>query len=239
MLEANVTQRLEQVLQRMALACDRAGRAPESVRLVAVSKRIDPSLVLEACRAGQWEFGENRLPDAVLRQQEMAALLQASGLEPARLRWHFIGHLQSRKAPAASGRFSLLHGVDSLKLARKLNALAIAENRQERILLEVNISREPQKYGFDPDRTLEVVQEILLLKGLALAGMMTMAPHGAKPKILHQTFAGLRRLNEETQRQTGLALPQLSMGMSNDFEEAIAEGATLVRVGSAIFGPRS
>ncbi|PID79894.1 YggS family pyridoxal phosphate-dependent enzyme [bacterium DOLJORAL78_65_58] len=231
-------QRLEAVRERMAAACARAGRAEDAVRLVAVSKRIDTDLVLAACRAGQWELGENRLPDALDRRAELEARLRAEGLDPARLRWHFIGHLQSRKARTAAGNFHLLHGVDSLKLARKLSELAVAAGRREPILLEVNAGREAQKDGLPMTGALDTALEAAALPGLDLRGMMTMAPFGAESRVLRGVFASLRDLNEEARRQTGLPLPELSMGMSGDFEEAILEGATLVRVGSAIFGPR-
>ncbi len=231
-------ERLLAVRERMAAACVRAGRPEGSVRLVAVSKRIDTERVLAACRAGQWDLGENRLPDALDRRPELEARLRAEGLDPAALRWHFIGHLQSRKAKAASGNFSLLHGVDSLKLARKLSDLAAADGRREPILLEVNAGREDQKDGLTVEETLDTAAEAATLPGLDLRGMMTMAPHGAEEAELRAVFATVRGLNEEARRVTRLPLPELSMGMSGDFEEAILEGATLVRVGSAIFGPR-
>ena len=235
----SIAQRLGSVRTRMADACNLAGRPADSVGLVAVSKRIDPLLVLDACRAGQWDMGENRIPDALDRQGEFASLLEAHGLPSEKLRWHFIGHLQSRKAAAAGGRFCLLHGVDSLKLARKLDALAQNQGRKESILLEVNAGREPQKNGLDPEQAVDVATELADLPGLDLQGMMTMAPYGAQEIILRETFARLRDLNEEARRQTGLDMPQLSMGMSGDFEAAILEGSTLIRVGGAIFGPRT
>lgn len=238
MAQAATRERLQIVLERMAAACDRAGRAADEVRLVAVSKRIATDLVVEACRAGQWDLGENRLPDALDRRAELEAALRQAGLEPARLRWHFIGHLQSRKARLTTGHFVLLHGVDSLKLARKLGGLAHASGSRQAILLEVNAGQEAQKDGLDPEEAVDVAAEVAALPGLDLQGMMTMAPHGADEAILRSVFARLRLLNEEARRQTGLPLPHLSMGMSGDFEQAIAEGATLVRVGSAIFGPR-
>ena len=231
--------RLALVRERMAAACRLAGRPEDDVRLVAVTKRIKLELVLQACAAGQWDLGENRVGDALDRQAELATMLQTANLPVDQLRWHFIGHLQSRKATAASGRFCLLHGVDSLKLARKLSALAIDENRREPILLEVNAGREPQKNGLDPDQAVDVALEMAVFKGLDLRGMMTMAGFDADESTLRKTFAFLRSLNEDTRRQSGLPLPELSMGMSGDFEQAIAEGATLVRVGSAIFGPRT
>lgn len=235
----SIFQRLDSIRTRMTNACALAGRPDDAVNLVAVSKRIDPLLVLEACRAGQFELGENRIPDALDRQSELAELLEAHGLPSSRLRWHFIGHLQSRKVAAAGGGFCLMHGVDSLKLGRKLAALAESQGRRESILLEVNAGREAQKNGLDPDQAVDVALELAALKGLDLQGMMTMAPFGAPEKVLRETFASLRNLNEDARRQTNLALPHLSMGMSGDFEAAIMEGSTLVRVGGAIFGPRT
>jgi PLP dependent protein len=235
----STAKRLDSIHTRIADACNQAGRSLDEVKLVAVSKRIDPLLMLEACRAGQWDLGENRIPDALDRQGDFEALLEGHGLPTDQLRWHFIGHLQSRKAASASGRFCLLHGVDSLKLARKLDALAQNQGRKESILLEVNAGREAQKNGLDPDQAVEVAAELADLPGLDLQGMMTMAPYGAPEKILRETFARLRNLNEEARRQTGLDLPHLSMGMSGDFEAAIMEGSTLIRVGGAIFGPRT
>ncbi len=235
----DVAGRLASVEDRIASACSKAQRAESSVRLVAVTKRIDLDLVFQACAAGQQDFGENRIPEAVDRQFELAQMLEAAQLSSHLVRWHFIGHLQSRKAKAVGGQFHLLHGVDSLKLARKLSVRAQNENRREPVLLEVNAGREPQKDGLDPDLVPQVVAEMATLEGLDLRGMMTMAAHQVDEAIVRKTFALLRVLNEDARRQTGLLLPELSMGMSGDFELAIAEGATLVRVGSAIFGPRS
>jgi len=239
-MESSTTaQRLESIRMRMAHACVRSGRKEDDVTLIAVSKRIDPHLVVEACRAGQWDLGENRIPDALDRQDELKTLLESEGLPSGNLNWHFIGHLQSRKVKTAGGRFCLVHGVDSLKLAHKLAALASSQNRRESILLEVNAGGEIQKDGFSTDEAIDAAAELALLPGLDLQGMMTMAPHGASEKTLRETFARLRVLNEDARRETGLSLPQLSMGMSGDFEEAILEGSTLIRVGGAIFGPRT
>ena len=234
----SVAQRLDSIRLRMAKACAQAGRKEEDVRLIAVTKRIDLKLVMEACKAGQTDLGENRIPDALDRQKQLSALLQSQGLPDSDLRWHFIGHLQSRKVKIAGGEFCLLHGVDSLKLAYKLNDLALSQGRRESILLEVNAGGEIQKDGLKIEMTVAAAAELAELKGLDLQGMMTMAPFGASEKILRKTFAQLRVLNEKARIETGLALPQLSMGMSGDFESAIMEGSTLIRVGSAIFGPR-
>ncbi len=236
---AAVTANLAAVNDRIAAACRAAGRPAGSVRLVAVSKRIPLDLVAAACAAGQWELGENRIQDAVPRQAELAALLQARGLDPARLRWHFIGHLQSNKAVRAVGAFGLLHGVDSVKLAQRLDRLAGEAGVRQPVLLEVNISGEAQKNGLGPDESVAAAEAAAALPGLDLQGLMGMARWDAAEAELHASFGLLRRLAEQARAATGLPLPELSMGMSDDFPAAIAEGATIVRVGGAIFGPRS
>ena len=238
MADPTVASRLDWVRDRIATACARAGRSPDEVRLVAVSKRIDPALVVEVCRAGQWDLGENRIPEALDRQPELARLLDEAGLPADQVRWHFIGHLQSNKAGKAAGRFHLLHSVDSVKLAAKLSNLAVAAGRTESILLEVNISGEVQKQGLVPEEVSEAVNRISALPGLDLRGLMGMARYGAPERDLRAGFAALRRLGEDARASAGLELPELSMGMSGDFEAAIAEGSTLVRIGGAIFGPR-
>ena len=234
-----VKENLERVRERIDAACARVGRTGESVQLVAVSKRIPLPLLVDACRAGQWALGENRVQDALSRQTELTAALAAAGLPADRVVWHFIGHLQGNKVARAVGRFDLLHGVDSLKLAQRLSGPADEGGRTERILLEVNISREPQKHGFSPVEVAETAARIGQLPGLELRGLMGMARSGAAEAELRTTFASLRRLAETAREFSGLSLPELSMGMSGDFEAAIAEGATIVRVGGAIFGERS
>ena len=239
MADQPVAERLAWVRDRIAEACNRAGRPPESVRLVAVSKRIPLPLVVDACRAGQWDLGENRVVEAVDRQPELARLLTEAGLQPELLRWHFIGHLQSNKAGKAAGRFHMLHSVDSLKLAEKLSRLAVEEGRTETILLEINISGESQKQGLALGEACEVATRMATLPGLDLRGLMGMAKYGSPESALRTSFASLRLLAEDARSATGLALPELSMGMSGDFEAAISEGSTLVRIGGAIFGPRT
>jgi pyridoxal phosphate enzyme (YggS family) len=233
-----VAARLDQVRTLIARACAAAGRPEDAVRLVAVSKRIPLPLVVEACRAGQWDLGENRIGEALDRRPELERLLKEAGLPYDGISWHFIGHLQSNKAGRAAGRFHLLHSVESLKLAKKLARLAEAENRIESILLEINISGEDQKNGLAPAAAEEAAAVIRELPGLDLQGLMGMARFGADEGELHRSFASLRHLAEDMRKATGLALPELSMGMSGDFEAAIAEGSTLVRIGGAIFGPR-
>ncbi len=237
--DSGVTERLAKIRQRMTTACVRCGRDPQDVELIAVSKRIGLPLVAEACAAGQWVFGENRVLDALKRAQELPLLLTQRGLDPHLLRWHFIGHLQRNKATKAAGHFSLLHGVDSWELATRLSNLAVGQERRESILLEVNISGEPQKNGLPPQEAVAMACRLSALPGLDLAGMMGMASFAASEVQKRQSFASLRLLNEQARSETGLALPVLSMGMSGDFEAAIAEGSTLVRIGTAIFGPRN
>jgi pyridoxal phosphate enzyme (YggS family) len=238
MADHPVAERLARVRDRITEACNRAGRPTEAVRLVAVSKRIPLPLVVEACRAGQWDVGENRVVEAVDRQPELARLLTEAGLKAERLRWHFIGHLQSNKAGKAAGRFHMLHSLDSLKLAEKLSRLAVEEGGTETVLLEINISGEAQKQGLAPGEACEVASRLAALPGLDLRGLMGMAKFGSSESELRTSFASLRLLAEDARTATGLPLPELSMGMSGDFEAAIAEGSTLVRVGGAIFGPR-
>ncbi len=235
----DIAGRLASVLERMARSCDQAGRPEHEVTLIGVTKRIDLDLVLAACKAGLQHLGENRVLDALDRQKELPQLLAEQGITGEDISWHFIGHLQSNKAGKASGAFALNHGVDSVKLARRLATLAAARGGTESILLEINATAEPQKHGLIPEKLPAALAELALLPSLDVQGLMCMSRHGATETELHETFAQVRCLCENARRESGLALPHLSMGMSGDFETAIAEGATLVRVGSAIFGPRT
>jgi len=206
--------RVGSVLDRIALSCQANGRSSDEVCLVAVTKRIDLDLVLAACKAGLRDLGENRVLDALQRQNELPALLEDAGLASKELRWHFIGHLQGNKAGKASGAFVLNHGVDSVKLARRLAALAEAGGRRESILLEVNATNEPQKHGLKPEELPNALSELASLPGLDLQGLMCMARYGASESELHDTFARVRRLCEDARSESGLPLPHLSMGMS-------------------------
>lgn len=238
MAAVTVAERLDEIRHRMARACAANGRSEDEVRLVAVSKRIPLPLVVEACAAGQWDLGENRIPEALERQDELAVQLGRAGLAADKVRWHFIGHLQGNKAGKAAGRFYLVHSVDSVKLAEKLSGLAVARGADERILLEVNISGEDQKHGLAAGSVVESAARIAGLPGLELLGLMGMGRYGADQVELRNGFSSLRSLAEKARAVTGRPLPELSMGMSDDFEAAIAEGSTLVRIGGAIFGPR-
>ncbi len=234
----DVAENLSRINDRIAEACARAGRDSETVKLIAVTKRIPMPLLVEARRAGQLVFGENRIQDALPRQGDLATVLLGTDVEKPPVEWHFIGNLQSNKARKAVGRFELLHAVDSIRLAERLSVIALELGISQPILLEVNASEEEQKHGLMPEETPMAVDHVAGLPGLDLRGFMGMARFGASEIELRSTFAALRGLSEAARRATGLPLPELSMGMSGDFECAIAEGATLVRVGTAVFGPR-
>jgi len=235
---SDVADNLVRINERIATACARAGRPNDDVRLIAVTKRISMDALVEARQAGQLIMGENRIQDALPRQDELTFALQGTGDEAPPVDWHFIGHLQSNKARKAVGRFALLHAVDSVRLAERLSSLADESGVRQPILLEVNVGAESQKHGLTPDETPDVADRIARLPGLDLRGFMCMARFGAPETELRGTFAALRSLSEGARTATGLPLPELSMGMSDDFEHAIAEGATLIRVGTAVFGPR-
>jgi len=230
--------RLAAVRRRIAAACERAGRSADDVLLVAVTKQVPLPLVVEACRAGARDLGENRVFDALVRQDQLAELLTAAGMAPTDVRWHFIGHLQRNKASRVAGKFALLHGVDSAELAALLSGRATAAGFRETILLEVNLTGESQKHGVAPADLPRLLDQVAALPGVEVRGLMGMTGLDADEAMTHRQFAGLRLLAEQERARTGLALPELSMGMSDDFEAAIAEGATIVRIGGAIFAPR-
>ncbi|MDO9693459.1 MAG: YggS family pyridoxal phosphate-dependent enzyme [Candidatus Latescibacteria bacterium] len=232
----DVADNLQRVRDRLAAACAHSGRAAASVRLVAVSKRVPLDLVAAAVAHGQLDLGENRIQDALPRQVELAARLEPAAA--AGLRWHFIGPLQANKVRKAVGRFALIHAVDSLPLARRIAEVALEQGLRQPVLLEINAAREPGKFGLDPDEAVTAAVVAAALPGLDVRGLMAMARQDAPPAELGATFGRVRRLAEAARAATGLALPDLSMGMSDDFEIAIAEGATLVRLGTAVFGER-
>ncbi len=233
-----VSRRLERVRERIERARARAGRRDE-VTLVAVCKTMPLPAVVAAVAAGQRDFGENRIQDALPRVEALPPLLRQAGLPADGPRWHFIGHLQGNKARRAVGPFALLHAIDSAELARRLDAVAAERQRRQAVLLEVNLSREPQKAGVAAEAAPRLAAEIATLSHLDLQGLMTMARLGAPERELRAVFAGLRDVAERARTASGLPLAQLSMGMSDDFEIAVEEGATLVRVGTAIFGART
>ncbi len=233
---------ITQLQARLAEAARAAGRDPAAVRLVAVSKTFPAEAVAAAAACGLRDFGENRLEEAVPKRQRLAAAPFS-----AELRWHMIGHVQSRKArDVAEADFALVHSLDSLKLADRLGRFAQAAGRSQPVLLECNVSGEVSKAGFaahDPaawDTVLTEFGAVLAQPGLRVRGLMTMAPLGTDHVTARPFFARLRALQAAARARWPQAeWDELSMGMTDDFEGAVAEGATLVRVGRAIFGERS
>ncbi|MFO7717699.1 MAG: YggS family pyridoxal phosphate-dependent enzyme [Desulfohalobium sp.] len=222
-------ERLREINEAIAAAARGAGRDPAEVTLVAVSK-YQPVAALQAVHAvGQADFGENYIQEALEKQDQIAALA---------LRWHFIGHLQRNKAKFVPGRFDLVHTVDSLRLAQMLDKKAAEAGVRQDILLQVNLGGEAQKAGLDPEALWQALDGVAELPHLRLRGLMTMPPFFNDPKRVRPLFARLRELRDAAATRLALALPHLSMGMSGDFEVAIAEGATLVRIGTRLFGPR-
>ncbi len=225
----SIAENLAAVLGKISDVAVKYGRKPEEVRLLAVSKTFPAEDVAEAFRAGQLCFGENRTAELEIKVPQL----------PAEISWHLIGHLQSNKAVKAVRYASWIHSVDSEKLLRKLDHAAEEEGKQINILLEVNLSGEESKSGVrGRDEAVALAETALSMCHLSFRGLMTMAEFGAGETRIRETFAGLRTLRDAMEQKFGILLPELSMGMSGDFEYAIAEGATIVRIGTAVFGNR-
>lgn len=223
-------EKLAEVRANIADAAKSAGRDAGSVRLLAVSKTFPAADVLEALAAGQFEFGENRV-------QELETKVPVCGPETV---WHLIGHLQSNKAEKAVGLAEYIHSVDSVKLLDRINTAAEKRGKRQKLLLEVNVSGEESKFGLSGyDALRKTAEHALGLANVQLLGLMTMAPLDADDAVLHATFGGLREFRDRLEREFSVRLPELSMGMSHDYSVAIAEGATIVRIGTAIFGGRN
>ncbi|MFH0881115.1 MAG: YggS family pyridoxal phosphate-dependent enzyme [Lentisphaerota bacterium] len=222
-------ERLDRVKKRMEEACARAGRPLEDVRLVAVSKTMGPDQVREAVDCGLRLFGENKVQEAQAKIPRC----------PGQLVWHMIGHLQRNKAALAVELFDMIHSVDSLKLLTAIDRLAAEAGKRMPVLLEVNVSGEGSKYGLQPSAVPDLLREGNNLQCVTILGLMTMPPFTEDPEKARPHFRRLRELRDEWSSSLNLPLPELSMGMTHDFEVAIEEGATYVRVGTALFGERS
>jgi pyridoxal phosphate enzyme (YggS family) len=220
---------LNSIRQTIEAACARVGRDPASVLLVAVSKGHPPEKISEAAAAGQTVFGESRVQEARVKIEQC----------PGHLRWHLIGHLQSNKCRQAVELFEMVESVDSVPLAQEISKWANHEAKTMPVLLEVNVAGEATKFGFKPDQLLSVLSEINALSKIEIHGLMTIAPWTADPEKVRPIFRRLRELKEQADEILGAPLRHLSMGMSGDFAVAIEEGATIVRIGTAVFGPRS
>jgi pyridoxal phosphate enzyme (YggS family) len=224
-----VADQLQAVHTTISEAAQRAGRQADEIELIAVSKTHGPEAVAEALEAGQMLFGESRV------QEARAKIPLASG----RARWHFIGHLQRNKIRHALGLgFELFHGIDSLDIARDLDRIAGEAGLFPHLLLEVNVAGESTKFGFSPATLRAQLEELLGFERLQIDGLMTIAPFAPEAEASRPHFVALRELRDQLQTEFRLPLPRLSMGMSGDYAVAIEEGATLVRVGTAIFGTR-
>lgn len=227
-----IADNLSSVKRRISEASRRVGRDPESVRLVVVSKRTPQDRVLSAYQAGARCFGESKIQEAVSKMDE-------TGLEDAD--WHFIGHLQKNKIKYLNSRFGLVHSVDSLPLAEKMSEYFISQGRVQPVLLQVNISGEEAKFGMSPSELQDRLSAFAPLKGIAVKGLMTIPPQDRNSENSRPCFSALRELRDKCRGLNieGIDLKELSMGMTNDYPVAIEEGATLVRVGAAVFGERS
>ena len=226
---SKLTENLAAVQARIANAVEKSGRSAREVRLVAVSKTYPAEAIRELFATGQGAFGESRVQEALPKVEAL----------PPGIEWHFIGHLQTNKIRKVVGQFALFHGVDNQNLALQMNRIAGELGVTANVLLEVNVSGEESKFGFDPSTLPAVLENLAPLPYLRIRGLMTMAPYSDNPEEARPYFAKLRELRDRLATESGLPLPELSMGMSGDFEQGIAEGATIVRVGSAIFGERA
>lgn len=223
-----VEEQLEGVLARLEQACARAGRPRDSVALCAVSKKQGPAAVAALAAAGVRVFGESRVQEA---QQKIPQC-------PGRLDWHFIGHLQTNKARHVAALFSTVHAVDSERVLEALDAAAEVQGVRLRAFVEVNVSGERSKFGLAPEAVPALLERGAGLSRVELAGLMTIPPFDPEPEHARPFFARLRDFRDRWSHESGLALPELSMGMSGDFEVAVEEGATWVRLGSVLFGER-
>jgi pyridoxal phosphate enzyme (YggS family) len=227
----DITDNIVRVRERIAAACGRAGRRPEEVKLVAVSKTVPPERIRQAYEAGLRDFGENRVQEASAKRAPLADLDAT---------WHLVGHLQTNKARHARELFQYIHSVDSLRLAEKLDKAAAPGCARLPVLLEVNLGEEPTKSGARGAEVLQLAEGVALLPTLELRGLMVIPPFLEDPEQARPFFRRLRELAAMIQSRNlpGVSMGELSMGMSHDFEVAIEEGATMVRIGTAIFGPR-
>src|SRR6266436_2239366 len=225
----DIAENLARVREQIAQAAAKAGSVANEVALVAITKTHPADKVCEAIEAGHNLFGESRVQEARAKIPEL----------PSNLRWHFVGHLQKNKIRHALPLFEMIHSVDSLGLAEDINRIAEEEGMHPRVLLEVNVAGEGSKFGFSPDKLRDEIEELLELPRLSILGLMTIPPLAEESKASRKYFVQLRELRDRLQTEFRVDFAQLSMGMTQDFPVAIEEGATLVRVGTAIFGERS
>jgi pyridoxal phosphate enzyme (YggS family) len=226
---SSIAENLDRVREQIASAAANSGRSTDDVELVAITKTHPAAKVREAIEAGQTLFGESRVQEARAKIPEL----------PSNIHWHFVGHLQKNKIRHALPLFELIHSVDSLALAQDIDRIAEEQGMHPRVLLEVNVAGEGSKFGFAAARLCEQMEQLLALPRLSILGLMTIPPLAEEPEASRKYFVQLRDLRDRLQTEFRVDLAQLSMGMTQDFPIAVEEGATLVRVGTAIFGERS
>ena len=226
---SSILDNLERVREQIAQAAAKAGRDVKDVELVAISKTHPAEKVREAVEAGQTLFGESRVREARAKIPELSS----------NIHWHFVGHLQKNKVRQALPLFEMIHSVDSLTLAQDINRIAEEEGLYPRVLLEVNVAGEASKFGFAPDDLREQMEALLALPRLSIEGLMCIPPLAVESEDSRKFFVQVRELRDSLEKEFNMKLPHLSMGMTQDFPIGIQEGATLVRVGTAIFGERS
>ena len=223
-----VAEALEKIQTAIRASCEKAGRRADEVEIIGVTKTHGPDVVRKAWEAGIRILGENKVQEAGAKIPECV-----SGPE-----WHLIGHLQRNKARPALELFSVIHSVDSLRLAEQLERVAEEAGHRPQILLEINVSGEASKDGLRPEQAREVIDYLMSCRSLTWTGLMTLAPFCPDPEQTRPVFAALRELRDRWERDYGIGLPHLSMGMSNDYRIAVEEGATWLRLGTALFGQR-
>jgi len=230
-LATELEENIVRVRERIATACHRSGRQPQDVRLIAISKTVPPERIWQAYEAGLREFGDNRVQEAAAKRPALSDLAAT---------WHMVGHLQTNKAKPARELFQWVHSIDSFRLAQKLDQAAVGGGQRLPVLLQVNLGEEPTKFGAREEVVLQLAEQVSQLATLELRGLMVLPPFFEDPEQARPFFRHLRELAKAigSRNLPSVSMRELSMGMSHDFEVAIEEGATMVRVGTAIFGPR-
>ncbi len=226
-----IKENLEEVEKNICAACERAGRDRSEVTLITVSKTNPVPSLKEAMDCGIRIFGENKVQEMLEKQEEL----------PEDLEWHMIGHLQRNKVKYLIGRVALIHSVDSFRLAQEISKEAVKQDTTQDILVEINVAEEESKFGITTDEAIDLVTEIAKLPNIRINGLMTIAPFVADPEENREVFRALKKLSVDIRHKNidNVTMNILSMGMTNDYEVAIEEGATMVRVGTGIFGKRS
>jgi pyridoxal phosphate enzyme (YggS family) len=226
--EASFLSKLARINDRIGESCAGCGRSEKNVRLLPITKTFPLEAAEYAKRAGCSAVGENRVHEAIDKMRSSSFAME----------WELVGHLQSNKAKLAAGRFARIQSIDSVKLLRRLSTALEGQNQSQRILLQVNAGKDPAKFGINPEGADALLEEAMNTSCIEPEGLMTIAPLSDDPSVARRCFARLREIKERLSDRFGIALPELSMGMTADFEVAIEEGSTIVRVGSGLFGER-